>query len=270
MAYSPAVQPVSGAAEHVDVRKISTADVITALRRGLADFWDNPTHYAFTYLVYPVIGIVLAVWTSRTNLLPLLYPLASGFALIGPFAAVGLYQISRRREMGLRNAPGEPPLLQSPRLGPLALLGILLLLVFMAWLIIAETLYDNIIGGRPPADLGTFLNQILTTQQGWTLIVVGNLVGFLFAAIVLAATVVAFPMLVDRNVGLVQAVETSFAAVRLNPGPMAAWGLIIAALLVLGSIPVFVGLIVVLPVLGHATWHLYRMVVAPAGSPGLA
>src|SRR6185312_11368145 len=106
-----------------------------------------------------------------------------------------------------------------------------------------------------------FLRDVLTTEPGWALIVTGVGVGFLFAVLVLAISVVSFPLLLDRNVGLDAAVATSLRAVAANPGPMAAWGLVVAALLVLGSIPLFLGLVVVMPVLGHATWHLYRKVV---------
>ena len=118
-------------------------------------------------------------------------------------------------------------------------------------------------GDQPPASIGGFLDQVFTTSAGWRLIVLGNAAGFVFAVIVLATTVVAFPLLLDRDVGAVAAIETSARAVIANPLQMALWGLIVAVLLVIGSIPLFAGLAVVVPVLGHATWHLYRKVVEP-------
>jgi len=112
-----------------------------------------------------------------------------------------------------------------------------------------------------------FLRRVFTTPEGWNLIIVGNLVGFVFAAGVLAISVVSFPLLLDRDVGVVVAVLTSVRAVIENPLQIAAWGLVVAALLVLGSLPLFMGLAVVMPVLGHASWHLYRKLVEPDPHP---
>ena len=109
--------------------------------------------------------------------------------------------------------------------------------------------------------VGAFVHEVFTTPAGWAMIVMGIGIGFLFAALVLTISVVSFPLLLDRDVGLPTAVSTSIRAVAENPGPMAIWGLFVAGSLVIGSIPAFLGLIVVMPVLGHATWHLYRKVV---------
>jgi uncharacterized membrane protein len=111
--------------------------------------------------------------------------------------------------------------------------------------------------------VGAFVSDVLTTRAGWTMIVVGCGVGFLFAALVLTISVVSFPLLLDRDVGVEAAVATSARVVRTNPVAMAAWGLIVAAGLVVGSLPLLLGLVIVMPVLGHATWHLYRRVVRP-------
>jgi len=135
--------------------------------------------------------------------------------------------------------------------------------MFLIWIAIAQAIYVANFGYEPAASIPNFLHQILSTRAGWTLIVVGNGVGFLFALAVLIISAVSFPLLVDRDVGAVEAVLTSVRAVAANPLPMAAWGLIVAALLVIGSLPFFVGLAVVVPVLGHSTWHLYRKVVVP-------
>ena len=106
-----------------------------------------------------------------------------------------------------------------------------------------------------------FIHDVLTTSHGWALIIAGNVIGFIFAAVVLSISVVSFPLLLDRDVGAAVAVQTSIRAVLANPLTMALWGLIVALALVIGSIPLFVGLAIVMPVLGHATWHLYRRVV---------
>ena len=115
-----------------------------------------------------------------------------------------------------------------------------------------------------------FVGDILATERGWMLIILGHAIGFVFAAVVLCTTVVAFPLLLDRDVGAYEAIHASFRAVIANPIPMAAWGLIVAALLIAGSLPLFAGLAVVLPILGHSTWHLYRKVVEPAPAAKLA
>jgi uncharacterized membrane protein len=141
------------------------------------------------------------------------------------------------------------------------LFGFLLMAIFVAWLYTAIGIYDVTLGPDQPASVGAFIHDVLMTEAGWAMIGVGVGVGFLFAVFVLAISVVSVPMLLDRDVGLGTAIRTSLRAVAANPGPMAAWGFIVAAGLVLGSIPLFLGLIGVMPVLGHATWHLYRRVV---------
>jgi uncharacterized membrane protein len=150
---------------------------------------------------------------------------------------------------------------RAPAFGAILVLGLILLAIFLLWLAAAYAIWLMTLGPQPPASIGAFAQQVLTTGPGWMLIVVGFGVGLLFALVVLAISVVSFPLLLERDVGLRTAVATSVRAVLTNPGPMAAWGLIVAGGLVLGSIPVLLGLIIVMPVLGHATWHLYRKVV---------
>jgi uncharacterized membrane protein len=247
---------------HPTIRKIGVEDLITSLREGADDFLQKPSHYVFLVLIYPIVGVLIALWTSGNNALPLLYPLMSGFALIGPFAALGLYEISRRRELGLDTSWRHAfDVLRSPAIPSILAIGVGLFLLFYAWLASAETLYQNLFGLSAPSSLWGFLDQVFTTRQGWMLIVLGNLLGFLFALVALCTTVIAFPLLIDRDVGATVAVTTSWRAVVANPVPMALWGLIVAFGLVLGSIPLFVGLAIVMPVLGHATWHLYKKVV---------
>ncbi|KFC68725.1 cytochrome c oxidase subunit I [Devosia sp. LC5] len=258
---------IGGATEALDhpvIRKITLADLIDALKRGAADFWAKPSHYVLLTLIYPIVGIVLAVWMSGYHTWPLLYPLMGGFALIGPFAAIGLYEISRRRELGLDTSWIHAfEVLRSPAIASIAAVGIFLFAVFTLWLTAAQGLYENLFGSSAPAQLSALINQVLTTPEGWTLLIVGNLLGLAFAVITLCTTVVAFPLLLDRDVGAYVAVTTSIRAVLKNPIPMLAWGLIVAVGLALGSLPLFVGLAVVIPIFGHATWHLYRKVIEP-------
>jgi len=251
-----------GADAPPEVRRIRIGDLRDALALGLADFQANRTDVIFLCVIYPVIGLVLGRLASGYGLLPLLFPLASGFALVGPFAAVGLNEISRRRELG-----GEVRwvdafgVLRAPSIGAIILLGMMLIALFLLWLVVAQIIFVVTLGPQAPASVAGFLGDVLTTGPGWTMIIVGIGVGFLFALLVLAVSVVSFPLLPDRNVGIGTAVATSVRAVSANPGVMALWGMIVAFGLLLGSLPLFVGLVVVLPVLGHATWHLYRKVV---------
>jgi uncharacterized membrane protein len=258
---------VAGASEapaHPVVRKITPADLKEALAKGFDDFWAMPSHLVFLGLIYPVVGVCLAALTFSNNALPLLYPLASGFALIGPFAGIGLYEISRRRELGLPVSWQDAfNVLKSPSIPSIIALGVLLLVIFLTWLTTARLLYQSIFGYEVPASFAQLVNQVLTTSEGMRLIVLGNIIGFVFAVAVLSISVISFPLLLDRDVGAAVAVFTSVKAVAMNPLTMALWGLIVAAALLIGSIPLFVGLAIVMPVLGHATWHLYRRVVEP-------
>lgn len=259
---------LAGAGDKLDlpmIRKISFSDLGDALRLGLADFWEKPSHYAMLVLIYPIVGIVLTVWMNGFHTWPLLYPLVGGFALVGPFAALGLYEISRRREQGLdTNWKHAFEVLRSPAIGSIAALGVMLFVIFTLWLTAAQALYESLFGSSTPQTLDVLLAQVFTEPGGITLLLVGSILGALFALVTLCTTVVAFPLLLDRDVGAFVAVETSFRAVLANPLPMLAWGVIVGAGLFLGALPLFVGLALVIPIFGHATWHLYRKVVEPA------
>lgn len=245
------------------IRNITTTDLLDALSKGLQDFSAMPSHALFLCIIYPIIGVLLFAMTFGLDLMPLLYPLATGFALAGPFAAVGLYEMSRRREAGLPVSFGHLYLSRSRSRWSIAALGLVLMVIFLAWLGIARQIYIANFGYAPPASVSQFAHDVLFTPAGWNLIVVGNAIGFVLAVVVLAISAVSFPMLIDRDVGVGTAVLTSVRAVLANPINMALWGLIVAALLFVGSLPLFLGLVIVLPVLGHATWHLYRKVVEP-------
>jgi len=251
------------------VRHISTSDLYYALARGYDDFAAFPSHAVFLCVIYPLVGILLIGLTSGTlSLLPLAFPIAAGFALVGPVAAVGLYELSRRREAGLDSSPSHAlDVLHSPSLGAIIALGVLLMAIFLIWLVVAGALYIAIFGYAAPASIAQFITDVLTTPRGWTLIIVGWGIGFLFAVLVLSISAISFPLLLDRDVGAAVAMHTSLRVMAANPPAMALWGLIVAALLVIGSIPFFVGLTVAMPVLGHATWHLYRRTVEPDRNP---
>ena len=254
------------------VRRIGTEDLKEALRRGLDDFMTCRSDVALICIVYPLAGIVLAWFFFDYRMLPLLFPAASGFALVGPFAAVGMYEMSRRRERGESHGWMDAlGVLSSPSFGAIFLLGVGLFVVFALWMVTAWGIWSVTLGPEPVASVGEFARQVLFTGAGWAMTIVGCAVGFLFAVLVLGVSVVSFPLLLDRDVGLRVAVMTSMRVTAENPRAVLSWGAIVAAGLVLGSLPLFLGLIIVMPVLGHSTWHLYRRaVVAPEGTPGAA
>ena len=197
-----------------------------------------PSHAVFLCLIYPVVGFALARLALGYNVLPLLFPLAAGFALVGPFAALGLYEMSRRREAGLDVSWKHAlDVFRSPSIGAIAVLGLMLVAIFLVWIAVAQAIYVANFGYTPAASMPDFLHQVLTTPAGWALIIVGNGVGFLFAVLVLTLSVVSFPLLLDRDVGAATAILTSVRAVLANPFTMAVWGLIVAALLAIGSLP---------------------------------
>lgn len=244
------------------VRRIGVGDLGDALRLGWRDFWRKPSHLAFLGLIYPLVGAMVALWSSGANGWPLLFPMVSGFALVGPIAALPIYEMSRRQELGLDPSWHEAlQVFRSPAMPAITAVGIMLLAVFTIWLLVAQFYYESLFGPGSPASLAAFAREVFDTPQGQALMIWGNLIGLGFAIIVLATTVISIPLLLDRDVGAAVAVQTSVRATLVNPLPIALWGLLIAALLVLGSLPMLVGLAIVVPVLGHATWHLYRKLV---------
>ena len=246
------------------VRLLRVEDLRDALRKGLEDFWAIPTHVVFLCLLYPIVGLLLFRMTFVYDLLPLLYPLAAGFALLGPFTAIGLYEISRRRELGLDTSWMHAfDILHSPSLLPIVALGGVLLVIFGTWIAVANAIYVANFGDQPLTSLIAFARQVITTPEGSQLIIIGNTVGFVFALLTATVSVISFPLLLDRNVGLGTAVLTSVKVVLKNPVVMGTWFFIVAGGLLIGSLPLLVGLAVVLPVLGHSTWHLYRKAVEP-------
>jgi uncharacterized membrane protein len=259
---------VFGVAAPFVIRKIGLSDLSDALRLGWEDFKAMPSHAIVLCVIYPVLGLVLFRMVLGYSVLPLLFPLAAGFTLVGPFAALGLYELSRRRERGEEAAAWDAiHVLRAPSFGAMLELGVLLLILFGTWIAAADAIYIATFGHAPAASIPDFAARVLKTPEGWSLIIVGCGIGFLFAVVALCVSVVSFPLMLDRHATAIDAIRTSLRVVMKNPFAMAAWGLIVAALLVIGSLPFFVGLAVVLPVLGHATWHLYRKVVEPDPNP---
>lgn len=246
------------------IRRITMHDVTDALAEGFEDFATFRSDVVFICVFYPLVGLLLAQYVFGHEMLPLLFPIASGFALVGPFAAIGLYEMSRRHEKGLETSWIHAfDVFRSPAIGSIAAMGLLLVAIFFAWLHTAWAVFELTMGPNIPTSLSAFANDVLTTSGGHMMMILGIGIGFVFALIAMSVSVFSFPLLLDRDVGLDTAFSTSIRAVWMNIGPMALWGFIVASTLALGSIPMLIGLAVVMPTLGHATWHLYRKVIAP-------
>jgi len=248
--------------EAPQIRRIDIDDLREVLRQGFDDFYARPTNVIFLGVLYPAVAVILVGIAYGYDLLQLIFPLVSGFALVAPLAATGIYELSRRRERGeddrLRHVLG---VFRSPSLGGLLGMGGILAGLFLLWLWSALEIYALVFGSALPAGLPAFLGQVFGTTAGWALILIGCAVGFLFAAAAFAISVTSLPMLLDRKTSLQEAIGTSLRVCRRNPGTMIVWATIVAGGLLLGSLPLFIGLAIALPVLGHATWHLYRKTV---------
>ncbi len=243
------------------LRRISIADVAQALHRGWEDTGTGRAYLVMLGLVYPVMAVYIWASVHYGMLIPLLLPIASGFALVGPLFAVGMYEMSRSFELtGTMSWLDGFKVLRSPSIGGIIGMGFALIALFFGWLALAALIARACLGSVPTG-LGAFLAAAFTTTAGWQMLALGTLTGGIFAVLVLVISSVSFPLLLDRPARLGTAIRVSMAAMSLNPIPLLLWGLIVAAGLALGSLPAFIGLIVILPVLGHGTWHLYRAMV---------
>jgi len=246
------------------VREITANDVNEAWAHGLRDFQAAPAFGLAFGAFYAGAGIIIVCSISALGLSHLAYPLAAGFALIGPFAAVGLYEVSRRLETATPLSwRGVLGVVFEQRNRQLAWMALVMLFIFIVWMYQVQLLLALFVGLPSSATLREFLVALTTTPEGIAFLLLGNVIGALLSLVLFALTVVSFPLLLDRDVDFVTAMITSVRAVVVSPAPMLGWGFTVGVLLILGSLPFFLGLVVVLPILGHATWHLYRRVVVP-------
>jgi uncharacterized membrane protein len=249
--------------KQIPVRTITNDDLRFALRQGFEDFRTFRGDIILAGLVYTLIGIAAVVMTTSSPLMPFFLPVVAGVGLLGPIAAVGFYELADRREEGDKDLHWYNFLDVRKRstVDDMGIVAGLLLAIFFLWLLAAGILYAVLFGWTAPATIPQFLGMVFGTPRGWALIVAGLVVGAIFGWIVLALSVASLPMLVDCDVSAPQAVSASWRAAHANKGEMVRWGLIVLGLLVLGSIPLFVGLAFVLPWLGYSTWHLYTRLI---------
>lgn len=247
------------------VRTIAAADVIDALGKGLRDFQAQPRYGLVLGALYAVGGILIVLCATALGMSYLSYPLAAGFALIGPFCAIALYEVSRRREAG-----DPPPTFRAlwrtvTSRGEIAWMAFVTIFIFIMWMYQVRLLMALFLGLNASfSSVNGFIGVVLTTNAGLVFLAIGNLVGAALSLILFSLTVVSFPLLLERDVDFITAMITSVRAVVTNPAPMIGWAAVIVVLLIISIMPAFLGLLVSLPVLGHTTWHLYRRLVAPA------
>jgi uncharacterized membrane protein len=256
---------ISGKSDPV-VRPIKVADIAEALGQGLRDFQAAPLYGLAFGGFYALGGIIITLSLTAFGLVYLAYPLAAGFALLGPFVAIGLYEISRRREAGQPLSPRAIFGVVSSR-SEIGWMAFVTLFVFIVWMYQVRLLIALILGINASfGSFSEFLSVLLTTNEGLLFLAIGNCVGAALALVLFSLTVVSFPLLLEREVDFVTAMVTSVRAVVTSPGPMIGWAATVVLLLAISALPYFLGLVLTLPILGHATWHLYRRLVAPVAA----
>lgn len=247
----------------ISVRKLKLSDLVGSLRSGWDDFVAYPSHAIMVAIIYPVVGVLIARVLHGYSFLPLLFPLTAGFALLGPFAAIVFYDISRKRERGVAPSVAAAwDIIRSPSFSAIVVLGAMLAALFLIWVATAQSIYNASFGFAPVFSMPKFLQSVTGTAEGRTFLLESSAAGIGFAVVAYSISVISFPFLIDRRASATDAILTSLHAIAVNPLLMALWGFIVVGLLVLALIPVFFGLAIVVPVLGHATWHLYRRIAS--------
>ena len=241
-----------------DTKPIALPDLTASLRAGWADFCAAPALGLFFASVYVLTGLIMTWITYKTGHTFWLILAVLGFPLIGAFAALGLYEISRRR------AAGEPLIFSeitavvwAHKNGQLPWLSVIILVAFLFWFFLGHMIFALFLGLAPMTNVSSSLDVFLTSN-GLTMLAFGTVIGAVFAIFIFAVSVLGMPMLLDRDVDFVTAMLRSLSAVAANPWIYLGWGAFIGAVTLIAMLPLFMGLFIALPVLGHATWHLYQ------------
>nr|WP_316654962.1 DUF2189 domain-containing protein [uncultured Gellertiella sp.] len=246
----------------IRIKPVRLSDIRTALGKGWADFAATPRYGLFFGAIYALGGLFIVATLRLIHIPWMIIPVVIGFPLIGPFIAVGLYEISRRREAGIGitwKAILSEVFRQRER--QLSWMAFVVLFVFWIWVYQVRLLFALFLGYKAPAELDQLVAMILSTTQGALFLGVGTLVGAVIATVLFSLTVIAMPLLLDHDFDFVTAMITSIRAVVENPVALLTFGFVVGLLALLAMLPLFLGLLIVLPVLGHATWHLYRATI---------
>ena len=246
------------------IRELTLDDVRASLRDGWDDFKAHPGYGLFFGGIYMLGGLLILGFLTRIGSPWMIIPLAIGFPLLGPFVAVGLYEVSRRRRMG---EPVMPKAVLAQvfyqRERQLGWMAFVVMFIFWIWVYQVRLLFALFLGFKSFSSWDRFVEIVLSTPEGWGFLIVGTIVGAFLATVLFSTTVIALPMLAEREVDFVTAMITSIATVVKNPLPMLVFGFVVGLATLVALLPAFVGLLLVLPIMGHATWHLYRRATSP-------
>ncbi|QDG74477.1 DUF2189 domain-containing protein [Labrenzia sp. PHM005] len=253
------------------INKITVNDVIDALAAGLNDFRAAPVYGLAIGAFFAVGGLFVILSAAALNLSYLSYPAAAGFVLIGPFAAVGLYEVSRRLKTGEELSWSKVLGAMWAQKGrELSWMAFVVLFIQIMWMYQVRLLLALFLGFRSFASFEEFLNAVIGSPEGLMFLAVGHVVGAVLSLILFSLTVISFPMLLEEDRDFITAMISSVRAVATSPVPMIGWAFVVTAVLIVSMAPAFIGLIITLPILGHTTWHLYKKCVTIPEEPGSA
>ncbi len=245
-----------------EINAVGTADIIASLKAGIADFLGAPVFSLFFGAIYTFGGVFIFVSLTVLQVKWMIIPVAIGFPLIGPFIAVGLYEVSRRRSAGIPLKWKEillTVILQRER--QFGWMAFVILCIFWIWVFMARILFAVFLCFQSFPDIAAFIHVLVTTPEGAGFLAIGTVLGAILSFVLFSSTVIAIPLLLDRDIDVISAIITSFQTVLKSPVVMIGWGIVIAILAFVALLPMFMGIIIVLPILGHATWHLYKRAV---------